>query len=83
MQSNTGLFQNKHQLDMDEKYKVYTNISNTILSQKWHVNSFISMRKLYEIVLKILNEVWTNINKEMVHQMALTARKCLSAKRVA
>ena len=34
-------FQNKHQLDMDEKSKVYPNISHTILSQKWHVSYFI------------------------------------------
>ena len=60
---------------MNEKYKVITNISNAILSQKWHVNSFISLRKkLYEIVLKVLNEMRPNIKKEMFHQIPLAAR---------
>jgi hypothetical protein len=47
---------------MSEKYKVYTNISNKILSPKWHLNSFIPLSKMYEIVLNHINEVRTNIN---------------------
>ena len=67
---------------MNEKYKVYTNISNKILSHKRHQNSFLwlSYMKLFSNFLMRCEQTST---KEMIHQMSLTARHWLPGKRSA